>query len=192
MKKLSIILASIFLILLLASCCGSKYATGSLDSKAVNIDSAFKKVYRATQEALIESKSKLKLKSIDLAFTTTTTIDANGGVKLWIITGKYSVSKANSKKTIYTFGESEHLEKALTPDPNIKEFKEYLIASIQQSQNITNIDNFGLKEMEVEVEFTMKKTIEGSVEIELLPVTPSAGVSHEKEAVHTITLKFEN
>lgn len=191
MRKIYFLCICMIITLLFASCRGSKIGIRSSDTKVINVDTAFKKVYKATQEALSIANSKLKLKSIDLSFTTTTSIDVNGGINLWIVSGKYSVSKANSKRTTYSFSENEHFEKSLITDSSINVFKKYLVAAIEQSQSIKDINNFGLTEMEVEVEFTLKTSNEGGFEFEILPVTASASVNRGKEAVHTITLKFE-
>lgn len=176
----------------LTSCSSTKPGKGSNGpASIINVNDAFKAVYEATQQVLAEVKNEtLKLEGIDLSFATTISTEASGEIKLYVVSGKYSRSWSNSRKTSYSFGERANNKKALVADPKNSQFKAYLIAAIIGSQNIKDIGNFGLKEVVVEVEFTIKNAIEGGVEFEILPVGASVSVSREKEAVHTITLKF--
>lgn len=179
------------LIATIYSCGSSKNGT---KSKVVNIEvgEAFKIVYQATQESLAEADNKtLKLESIDLTFSTTTTFSVEGGVKLWVVSGKYSRKSSNSKKATFTFAEDENVKKALTEDPQIQEFKKYLISVIKSTENIQKNEKFELSEIEVEVEFTLSKSAEGGIEIEILPVTPTLSGDKEREFAHSITLKFK-
>lgn len=192
MKKIISIIAVAFITLFsLASCCGSKKLARTKEP-AIAVDSAFKKVYEATQQALLETKSsEWKLDAIDLTFATTTTTEIGGGVTLGVVSGEYNQAKSSSKTVTYTFGESGNTTKALVEDKSITVFKNYLISVINAAKGIKNINNFGLTEMEVEVEFTITRTIGGGIEIELSPITPTGKVSREKETVHTITLTFK-
>lgn len=190
-NTLSILAVALIAIFVITSCGAMKNASKSKEPK-IEVNEAFKKVYDATQQALLETQnSELELESIDLAFATTTTTDISGGVKLWVVSGKYQRSKSNSKKATFTFGRDTNTAKALVEDASVKYFKNYLIAVINGSKGVKSVDSFGLKEIEVEVEFTIKKAVEGGVEIEISPVTPSATINREKEAVHTITIKLK-
>ncbi len=173
------------------SCRSSKNFTRSKETK-IEVNQAFKKVYDATQQALLETQnSELEIESIDLAFATTTTTDISGGIKLWVVSGKYQRTKSNSKKATYTFGKNDNTAKSLVEDASIKYFKDYLVAVINGSKEIQSVNSFGLQEIEVEVEFTIKKAVEGGAEIEISPITPAVNVNREKEAVHAITIKVK-
>lgn len=186
-KILQVSISLIFIVL--ATSCKSKQVISK--ENGIEVNEAFKKVYNATQQALSETENKnLKLESIDLAFETSIANETSVGLKLWVVSGKYVRSKSKSQKVTYSFGRDESVTKALHEDPKIKYFKDYLITVINSAKGLESIDSFGLKEMEVEVEFTLKKSGEGSAEVELLPITPNASFNREKEAVHTITLKF--
>lgn len=190
-KTLTFVGISLITILAITSCGTSKNISKSKETK-IEVNQAFSKVYNATQQALTEiQNSELALESIDLAFATTTTTDISGGVKLWVVSGKYQRTKSNSKKATFTFEQDENTAKSLVEDKSIKYFKDYLIAVINGAKDIKSVDSFGLKEIEVEVEFTIKNAVEGGVEIEISPITPSATVNREKEAVHTITIKLK-
>lgn len=188
--KYKILQVSITLIfIVLATSCKSKQVISK--ENGIEVNEAFKKVYNATQQALSETENKnLKLESIDLAFETSIANETSVGLKLWVVSGKYVKSKSKSQKVTYSFGRDENVTKALHEYPKIKYFKDYLITVINSAMGVETIDSFGLKEMEVEVDFTLKKSGEGSAEVELLPITPNASFNREKEAVHTITLKF--
>ena len=190
-KNLVLKLMCLILIGTICSCASTKNGT---KSKVINIEvgEAFKRVYQATQESFAEADNKtLKLESIDLSFSTTTTFSVEGGVKLWVVSGKYSRKSSNSKKATFTFTEDENVKKALTEDTQIQDFKKYLISVIKSTENIQKIEKFGLSEIEVEVVFTLSKSGEGGIEIEILPVTPALSGSKEKEFAHSITLKFK-
>lgn len=192
MKK-NIIFFTISLITIFAiSSCGSTKDKTKSKEPGLKVNTAFKKVYDATQQALLETNnSELKLENIDLTFTTTTTTEIGGGITLWVVSGEYKKTKTNSKTATFSFGKDEKTMESFVDDNSIKAFKEYLISVIKATKDIKSIGEFGLKEIEVEVEFILTKTIGGSFEIEISPVTPSASINREKEAVHTITLKFK-
>jgi hypothetical protein len=184
---------TIYFILFVTICSCASSKNGS-KAKVVNIeiDEAFKRVYQATQESLAEADNNtLKLESIDLSFSTTTTYSVEGGVKMWVVSGKYSRKSSTSKKAVFTFTQDENVKKALTEDPQIQGFKKYLISVIKSTENIQKIEKFGLSEIEVEVEFTLNKSSEGGIEIEILPVTPSLSGSRERELAHSISMKFK-
>lgn len=191
MKKLRTILGSILLLTLLASCASTHNACKIGKDEKIEVNDAFSKVYQAVQKAISNAgATTLKLESIDLAFATTTTTEASGGIKLWVASGKYTHTSSKSKKATFTFGVPKSSEKSFIVDTSNQAFIDYLTSIIVSAQSVKSIDSFGLTDLEVEVEFTIKKAGEVGVEIDLSPVTPSASVSREKEIVHTITLKF--
>ena len=108
------------------SCSSTKAITKSKVQK-IEVATAFKRVYDATQQALAEADNKtLKLESIDLSFATTTTFSVEAGVKLWVLSGKHSRKSSASKKATFTFEEDTDAKKALAEDPQIEQFKKYL------------------------------------------------------------------
>ena len=191
MKKYLPTIALFFFVATFCSCASSRNSTKSKVEK-IEVNDAFKKVYDATQQALAEADNKtLKLESIDLSFSTTTTFSVEAGIKLWVISGKYSRKNSTSKKATFTFQEDENAKKSLAEDPQIEQFKKYIISVIKSTENIQKIEKFGLSEIQVEVEFTLSKSTEGGIEIEISPVTPSLSGNKEKEFTHSITLKFK-
>ena len=172
--------------------CKTGVPIGSKTEKNIPVETAFDKVYDATQEALKESKNaKFDLKGIDLAFATTTTVSAEGEVKAFVLSGKYTGEKSFSKKATFSFAEDETHGLTKSSDANITAFKKYLVGVLKSSMEVNQKGNFKLQEIEVEVEFTVKNSISGGVEIEISPVTLGGTVGREKEIVHTITLKFK-
>lgn len=192
MKNLVITLGSIFLLLIFlpsCACINKTYKTNK--EEKIEVNDAFKEVYQASQKAISDAgETKLKLESIELAFATTTTTEISGGVKLWVASGKYTHTASKAKKATFTFGVPKKDEKGLIEYSKNKEFVDYLKSVIIAANNVKSIDNFGLTDLEVEIEFTIKKAGELGVEIDLSPIIPSATMSLEKEIVHTITLKF--
>ena len=177
-------------IFILTSCCLTNKVRQISSTNLISVDSAFKKVYYATQVAINESNSTLNLKTIDLAFTTTQTNEANIGVKLWVVSGTYSSGKSFSKKTVYKFGIPENKAFVSLRDNSNTNFIEYLKSVIKSAENINPIEGFGLNELEVEVEFTISKSIEAGVDFDLSPINPTLNGKKGKEITHTITLTF--
>ncbi|RNI28916.1 hypothetical protein EFA69_12785 [Rufibacter immobilis] len=175
--------------LALQSCSSSGKVASSKKNAVVDVNTAFEKVYNATQAALKRSNNTLSLESIDLAFATTVSSEFGGGAKLWVVTPMYSRGKSKAKTTTFTFGRGE--AKSGFVEDEEKEFIEYLVSVINATNIINPIDNFGLKEVEVEMEFTTSNTGSVEVEVELVPITPKASYKRGKESVHTITLKFK-
>ena len=178
--------------IIISSCAPLKNGTKS-KTDTFEVGDAFKKVYSATQEALQEANNtELKLESIDLSFSTETSISNEIGAKLMVVSGNYSRKKGNTKKVTFTFREDENIGKIMKIDPQIQEFKRYLISVIKSTESIKKFNKFGLSEIEVEIGFTLEKTIDGSIEIVVLKVTPSAKISKTIALAHSITLKFKN
>jgi len=193
MKKSITILKSILLLTVCASCASMQKPSKIDMNKTIEVNDAFNKVYYAVQKAISDAgETTLKLESIDLAFANTTVIEKAGGIKLWVVNGNYSRATSNSKTAVFTFGIPKPSDKLFTSDKNNDEFIQYVKSVIINAQSIKSIDNFGLTELEIEVEFTMSKTGETEAEIELSPITPSLKISKQKENTHTITLKFSN
>jgi hypothetical protein len=190
-RTLSFVGISLIIILAIESCGTSKNIAKGKEKK-IEVNQAFEKVYNATQQALKEiQNSELDLERIDLTFATTTTTDISGGVKLWVVSGKYQRTKSHSQKATFTFEQDENTTKSLVEDKSIKYFKDYLVAVINGAKGIKSVNSFGLQEIEVEVEFIIKNSVEGGAEIEISPITPFATVNRVKEAVHTITIKLK-
>jgi hypothetical protein len=198
MKKLLLTIFGISLCSLLAfGGEGSENARKQKKQKKVeeiDVNQAFRTVYLATQEAIAESEKKmLQIESIDLAFATTTTSTTSGGVRLWVVSGKYSRAKSNSKKATFSFEENKNkkLQDSVMTADKVETYKSYLKSTIEAAEGIQNAKDFGLTKLGVEVEFILKKTGSGGLEIELAPVTPTASYDREKEFTHTITLNLK-
>jgi hypothetical protein len=181
---------------------------------AVEVNRAFQAVYIATQEALVEahkqareadqkvlkvdpnakSEDSLKVNKIALTFATTTTSEVGVGAKIVVLSAKYTRTKAEAKQATFTFTEDAIFTKnnklKNKHEDDIDKFKLHLVQVIRAAQQIENTATLGLKEVGVEVAFTLKNKGEGGVEvpISLTPVTASAGGSRQKEAVHKIAL----
>lgn len=191
MKNSTKNLMILFVIGLLLMSCGSSQDVYNAKSSMIEVNKSFEKVYKDTQQALLEVDSTvLEIESIDLTFATTTTWESTAGVKLWVLSSSYKRTKSNSKTATFSFGKKD-VKKEESLLGKKEPFKEYLISVIKAAKDIKSTDKFELKEIEIEVEFTLTEAIDGTGEIELLPVTPSISINREKEAVHTITLKFK-
>ena len=191
MKNITSLLGSILLFAFLTSC-ATMHNTSQSSTEKIEVNDAFSKVYQAVQKAISKAgENTLRLESIDLAFATTTTTEVAGGIKLWVASGKYTHTSSKSKKATFTFGIPKASEKSFIENEKNKAFIDYVTSVIISANGVKSIDNFGLTDLEVEVEFTIKRAGELGVEIDLSPVTPSASINREKEIVHTITLKFK-
>jgi hypothetical protein len=185
-KLLSATVLSIFI--LGTGCKSQQSVIDKVNKKEIN--DVFHEVYLATQQAVAKVKGdEFKIDNIDLTFKTVSTIEVSGGIKLWVVTGKFTRSNSSAQSTTYSFGESP--DKIRTDeDPNTKKFRQYLESAIRSSKNIQPVGAFGLQSFQVDVEFTITNTSEAGVEVEILPITPSIGGSHAKEFTHSISIKF--
>ncbi len=178
-------------VMMLVSCGSAGGITKCKDAK-VDVDKAFKQVYKATQEVMAEvDDSKMTLKSVDLSFATTTEFTQEYAAKVYVISGEFKKNQSRSKAVTYTFKQAETKLESFTEDKNIKEFKEYLKSVLNTAKGVTGEDTFALQEIEVNVEFTITCSKALGGEIELVPVTPSVKLDRTKQAVHSITVKLQ-
>lgn len=192
MKK-AIKFSLIATLFILTSCSSTNMLSKNKIPKQIDVNEVFKKVYHDVENALSDDevlKNTIKLESIDLEFATVTTVGGEAGLKLWVVSGKYSRSFSNSNKTIFSLTDLSQIQTKKLTKPAYDKLTKYLISSILAAQSINPIGNFGLKEFEVEVSYTINQSGEIGAEIELLPVTAGLTVKKEKEISHTITIKF--
>jgi hypothetical protein len=187
MKTTAMLVLFVSLTTGLLSCNANKRIVTSV--KTIAVDQAFKKVYDATQAALKKAgNGKFGIESIDLTFKTTTTTTIEGGVKLWVLSGTYSNANAKTYSTTWSFAKDNDVSKRYTVADTA--FVNYVSSVIVASQKIESIDDFGLKEFQVDVDFTVTNTGVGNAEIALSPVTPSITGTREKGYEHSISIKF--
>lgn len=191
MKQVKFSVVLLAALALISSC--SIFKNGrSNPPQVVDINAAFKRTYEAIQFALGKADLKqYKLETIDLTFSTAKTITGEGEVKLGVVSGKYSRSRTSTTKTTYTFGDmSAAYAKKIAPNNKDTLFINYVTSSLKSVKTINPIDNFGLKEFEIEVEFSIKNAVEGGLDFDITPVTGALTAGWEKETIHTITIKF--
>ncbi len=194
MKKVVPIVVLITSFLILPSCNGYKKVMKADFSKSkTKVSDVFPLVYDAVQQVIKDTKTeKYELDGIDLTFNTLTELNAEAGIELYVVSGKYSGAWSNSKKVTFSFGKDKDNDKKLYKDePKIKKLKDYLTLVLQQANAVEPKDKFSLQEFEVEVEFTVSNSATGGVDFEIAPVSVSAGLGYKKEATHTITLKLK-
>lgn len=191
MKQLKFSVILLAALALMSSCSIFKKGRSSRP-QTVDINAAFKRTYEATQLAIAKANLKqYKLKTIDLAFSTVQTITGEGEVKLAVVSGKYSRSRSSTKKTTYSFGDtSAAYAKKIDQSDKDAVFIDYVTSSLKSVKTINPIDNFGLSEFEIEVEFSIKNAAEGGLDFDISPVTGALTAGWEKETIHTITIKF--
>jgi hypothetical protein len=207
MKK---ILALSFVLLLVFSCKTTQKATSASPNREFteDINIVFNRVYFETQLAL--KNSKFKIDGIDLSFSTTVSNDATAGVKLFVINGQIQRGKTSSKNATFSFEKLDSKDLEVFFNKNISQFAinsnerslintssdyktafiTYLESIIIEANRIKQNDGFGLKNLEVSVEFTLKKTKLGGVEFDIVPITISGSFEQSKEYTHSIVVKF--
>lgn len=180
-----------FLAMMIFSSC-SIFRGSKFDIEKIDVNDAFKKVYEATQQVLAETNPQsIVLEDINLSFATSTTNTLEGEVKLWVISGGYSRSSSSERTASFTFAKSDTVKKALTTDKNVEAFKNHLLAVITEAEKVQSINEFGLSELEVGMEFVLTKSGNAGAEIAIVPVTVSLSGKREKSYTHSITLNFK-
>lgn len=191
MKRLKFSVILLAALALMSSCSIFKKGRSS-QPQTVDINAAFKRTYEAIQLAIAKADLKqYKLETIDLTFSTVKTVTTEGEIKLGVVSGKYGRSRSSTTKTTYTFGDmSAAYAKKLTQNDKDAFFIDYMTLSLESVKTIKPIDNFGLSEFEIEVEFSIKNAVEGGLDFDITPVTGALTAGWEKETIHTITIKF--
>lgn len=163
---------------------------GKKKDPQLDIETAFTMAYKSAQEALSKSNvQNIKLEGIDLEFATSQSSTTSGGFTIVVLSGKYSRTKAKSSTTTFSFGVIDKKEEAFTEEAD--KFRDYLVKVLMAADKVKNIDNFGMKEFEITIEFSVTKTGEGGLKFEFTPFELSTDKNWEKEIKHSITFKFK-
>jgi hypothetical protein len=192
MKKL-ITLSAIMIILSLLSFTSNSKVSRKKVPKMLDVNLVFAKVYDDIAKALSDpkvDKELIKLSSIDLEFSTTTSLEGGVNAKIYVLAGSYSRGLTHSNKTKFTIGDLSEAKADSKYKPDYDKLTKYIINSIVSAQSIKSIDSYGLKEFEIEVEYTISQSAEGGVEFEIAPITAGLSVKASKEITHTITILF--
>jgi hypothetical protein len=189
----------IFIVTIFITSCKTSRPLSTDPKNNIEVSVAFEKVYKSIQIALANSKvdEKFKLTDVELAFATVRTFDVHGNVKFFVAL-EYEHSRSNSRKSTFKFGEPPPIKNdtiALFKSRNFKDkdqkFIDYLTDVLSSANSIKSRPDFGLNELEVEIEFTIKNNGTEGIDFEFDPVEFGVTTSQEKEVTHTVTITFK-
>jgi hypothetical protein len=199
-SMLTQIFAILFFLFLSVSCNSNKKSQTTETNKPIEVSLAFEKVYKAIQTAISEANvsDKFKLSGIELNFSEVKTIEVDGKAKLFV-SGEYSHSKSDSKKSTFKFAPPPPIKKSeisLFKSKNFKakedKFIRYLEQILESADDVRNTPDFRLKELQVEVEFTVTNKGVFGAEFEIAPVEFGSKLGREKKVIHSVVVIFEN
>lgn len=183
---MSIMLTVIFT----SASCSSAKRIKQCRRNPVELQLAFEKAHKAVQQALDDANDdNWDLEQADLSFSNVSTVSAEGGLKVYIVSGKFTASSSNSNKMTFSFKKDE--EKSLIKEKGTEKLQDFIKTAIISANATTGKDGFTLQEVEIDVEFTITCGAGLGAELELVPITPSLDFSVEKEVAHSVTLLFK-
>lgn len=187
-----------FFYLLIIAMCFSCATTNKSKSKIkkedlLDVDEVFKKVNEDIVKALSAEgvrNGNFMVSSIDLSFSTVTSNTGGVDVKLWVISSSVSRTKAKTYNTTFTIAKPQDKidksEKSIKPT----DFSNYILNSIKAAQTINPINDLALTEFVVNVEYSITKSLDGTIGIVLTPVEIGPKASTESTITHSIAITF--
>ncbi|CAF0728666.1 unnamed protein product [Rotaria sordida] len=135
---------------------------------------------------------KIKLKSADVAFSTTKSKTISGGISI-VVAANGEFKKENNQKITYSLVDADAAK--LNANPKAASNLSKLIVSAANSFiSLAVPENLGLKKdsFEIELEIIITKSGDGGIEITLFDALElSAKGAYERAVGNTITLTFE-
>jgi hypothetical protein len=150
---------------------------------------------RSLQEAenATPSSFKLKLSSVTVELKTTVSTKFGGGLNLWIFSFGASEEKETASSVKIILGAP-----AKTRDTSALGLEKFdLTRAIVEAKRAyiaaSDIDpTLSKHELTVDISFLVKRSVEGGVKIELIPIGIDIGGKYSKSHEHKLTLVFKN
>lgn len=183
-----------FAVILLTTTNACKNGRGAMKTMeaTVSVKDAFDDVYKSTQEALRLADSlgiSFDISSIDLSFSNVVTKEVGGSLEVLVVTAGYSRTSSKSKSATFTF-EKKPVDKSTPKYYRNNEFTKYILDNLLAANTIVDKNGLGLTTIEIEIEFTIGSSLDGSVGVEISPIKLGATGNYSQENTHTITIKL--